>query len=117
MTLHVSSGMLVSLLYYRSLRSQYSTKSREGGRLGVGAEQFQVGVGGFQPESIGGRQPPRFWIARRVDDYITLNLHAIIPFGGCFACACMLVYSYCEYVVLAENRHIGPINTFRSFMW
>lgn len=89
-------------------------------------------------ESVGGRQLQPFWFARRVDDYITLNLHAIIPLGGSIACICMLIYSCksaisaqairpsfrltlisldTEYVVLAENRLMGPINTFRSFMW
>lgn len=92
--------MIISLWYWKSLSHQYA--SRHATR---------------EVESVGGKQLPHFWVIRLVDNYITLNLHAIIPFGGCFACACMLVYSYTEYVVLAENRHMGPINAFRSFMW
>ncbi|ORY81236.1 hypothetical protein BCR35DRAFT_304086 [Leucosporidium creatinivorum] len=90
-------GMLISVAYWKSLRPQYSSSQEE--------------------ETLGGRPLPKNWTLRFSDGYACLNMHAVLPWGGCFACACMLVYTYTEYLVLAKHQYMGAINTYRSFLW
>ncbi|KAK4047496.1 hypothetical protein OIV83_005409 [Microbotryomycetes sp. JL201] len=119
-------GMVVSIVYGLILVPQYSSKSLPFAgrwRRRRREQQQQSSLAEPQAPLSAFRAPqhppqkPKFWIARRVDGYLTMNLHFLVPFGGFISCAGMLVYTYTSYVVMRHGRMLGPYNTFRSFLW
>ncbi|KAM0790326.1 hypothetical protein ACM66B_003211 [Microbotryomycetes sp. NB124-2] len=118
-------GMLVSVIYGLILVPQYSSNSwssfmkrrrRQQPNAADAAVEPPAPLSAFRAPPAP-PQKPKFWIARRVDGYMTMNLHFLVPFGGFISCAGMLVYTYTSYVVMWQGRMLGSYNTHRSFLW
>ncbi|KAK4046910.1 hypothetical protein OIO90_006392 [Microbotryomycetes sp. JL221] len=129
-------GMFISVLYGLALIPQYRTgressnndnqvNFQTGRRASLAWEQQMkqpTPISAFRRQSSysfaqRNSRKQQFWIARRVDGYITMNLHFLVPFGGFISCAGMLTYVYSSYIVMWQGRMLCAYNTYRSFLW
>ncbi|BGP43444.1 hypothetical protein JCM10449v2_007479 [Rhodotorula kratochvilovae] len=67
------------------------------------------------------RQGKSYWVAKKVDGYLVLNLAFFVPCGGAISCAFMLTYTALQHRLFTLSVHpnhaIYSTNAFRSFCW
>ncbi|GAA6052618.1 hypothetical protein JCM3770_006405 [Rhodotorula araucariae] len=109
-------------LLYPKLRNAQGFSARAYILMGVCAYGICISLvyGGVVARRVR-RQGKTYWVARKVDGYLVLNLAFFAPAGGAIGCAFMLTYTALQHRLFTLAIHPDPsIYTtivFRTFCW